>query len=371
MSSNPVTLNAPATDPTPIFEAFRGFASTELLTAAVAEFDLFGRIARCGGALGFDELRAELGLERRPTLVLTIVLRALGLLADDDQGQIALTPLAREHLIPGADFDVSGYVGLAAGSPGVRAMVERLRTNRPFGAGADSDAGSGSMSTDPSVGGDPEGAAFIYREGLDSAMEQAAAARRLTMALAGRARNVAPALAEALPLDGATRLLDVGAGTGLYSFASLQKAPGLRATLWDRPEVLKVARELAVDHVPADRITFLEGDMFADPVPDGCDRILLSNILHDWDEPECQLLVDRLAEALPSGGQLLIHDVFLNDALDGPLPIALYGAHLFELTEGRAYSAGEYSAMLKKAGLNPGPITPTLVHCGVLPGIKA
>jgi hypothetical protein len=73
---------------------------------------------------------------------------------------------------------------------------------------------------------------------------------------------------------------------------------------------------------------------------------------------------------LPAGGQLLIHDVFLNDDLDGPLPIALYSAALFTLTEGRAYSVGEFRSWLTTAGLKPGNVVPTLLHCGVLPGFK-
>jgi hypothetical protein len=79
--------------------------------------------------------------------------------------------------------------------------------------------------------------------------------------------------------------------------------------------------------------------------------MLLSNVLHDWHVPQCRALVSRCAAALPSRGQLLIHDVFLDDALDGPLPVALYSAALFMLTEGRAYSAGEYRGWLREAGL--------------------
>jgi hypothetical protein len=74
---------------------------------------------------------------------------------------------------------------------------------------------------------------------------------------------------------------------------------------------------------------------------------------------------------LPSGGRLLIHDVFLNDALDGPLPIALYSAALFCMTEGRAYSAAEYRGWLSEAGMRPGDVIRTLVHCGALPAIKS
>jgi hypothetical protein len=97
--------------------------------------------------------------------------------------------------------------------------------------------------------------------------------------------------------------------------------------------------------------------------------VLFSNILHDWDEPECRELTARYAAKLPSGGRMLIHDVFLNDTMDGPLPIALYSAALFSVTEGRAYSAAEYRLMLREPGLvADGSVVTTLVHCGVLTG---
>jgi SAM-dependent methyltransferase len=344
------TLVPPRLDPTPIFETFRGNHATELLTAAVVHFDLFATLTP--DPLSFDELRQRLGLEERPAVVLLTALRAFGLLTRDEADRLALTELAREHLVPGGPFDISSYIGLAGQSPGVLEMVERLRTNRPAGASEET------------------GAAFIYREGIESAMEQEKSARQLTLALAGRARNVAPVLAEHYPLPDARKLLDVGGGTGLYAIAWLQRHPGLRAVVWDRPEVLKVATEMAQAHGVAERLECLPGDMFADPVPDDCDVMLLSNVLHDWDVPQCRALIARLAAALPAGGRLLIHDVFLDDDHAGPLPVALYSAALFSLTEGRAYSAREYRSWLGEAGLTAGGLVPTLVHCGVLPGVK-
>jgi hypothetical protein len=84
------------------------------------------------------------------------------------------------------------------------------------------------------------------------------------------------------------------------------------------------------------------------------------------------VLLKRCVDALPAGGRVLIHDVFLDDDLGGPLPIALYSTALFTLTEGRAYSAGEYRGWLQEAGLAPaGRISSTLVHCGVLEGQKS
>jgi SAM-dependent methyltransferase len=342
---------SPMLDPTSIFEIFRGNHGTELLTAAVVHFRVFESLAH--GPMTFDELRRSLALADRPAIVLITALRAFGLIVEDEEDRLTLTELARDHLTPGSHFDVSGYIGLAAEAPGVIEMVERLRTNRPAGAASDE-----------------AGAAFIFKEGIESAMEAEASARSLTLALAGRAKNVAPVLAEKCPLDNARLLLDVAGGSGIYSIAWLLRHPQLKAIVWDRPEVLKVAVEMAEAYEVADRLEARPGDMFKDPVPEGADAILLSNVLHDWDAADCGVLVTRFAGALRPGGRLLIHDVFLNDTLDGPLPIALYSASLFRLTEGRVYSAREYKTWLKDAGLIPGEVVPTLIHCGVLSGIK-
>src|SRR5438105_4586254 len=117
----PTPLPLPQTDPTPIFEAFRGAYSTELLAVAVAHFDLFRRVAE--RAMTMDELRANLGLEPRPATLLVVAMRAMGLLAMDSAGLLGLTPLAREHLVPGGEFYVGDYVGLVADSPGVAEMA--------------------------------------------------------------------------------------------------------------------------------------------------------------------------------------------------------------------------------------------------------
>ena len=343
-------LSIPVNDPTSIFEHFRGSYATELLTTAVAHLKLFEILS--AGPISADALRDRLKLAPRSFVVLTTALRAMGLLGVDQSNQVHLTSLAHEHLNPDGEFYVGDYVGLAAESPGVLAMVDRLRSNQ-LAPAVETDAG----------------AAFIFREGLDSAMESEQSARRLTLALAGRAKNVAPVLAQKLSF-GSETLLDVGGGTGIYAIACLRQHPTLKAIIFDRPEVLKVADEFAHQYGVADRLTCHPGDMFADPLP-AAENILLSNILHDWDVPECQRLVKRCASALKPGGRLMIHDVFLNDDLDGPLPVALYSAALFSLTEGRAYSGREYREWLIEAGLSAGEIIPTLIHCGILAGTKS
>ena len=355
--------SAPQADPAPIFEIFRGSLGTELLVAAIAHFNVFEILS--ADPVAPDKLREKIGLAERPAAVLFTALRAFGLVSADKAGRLLLTGMAREHLVPGAPFDVSDYVSLTRDNPGVLEIVARLKSNKP--------AGSDKPATKKSGSGMPpkkSGVAFIYRKGMDSAMEEEAAARKLTLALAGRAKNCAPVLAQKVDLRKTRVLLDAGGGTGIYSIACLQQYPALRAIVWDRPEVLKVAAEMAAAYGVANRLECRPGDMFADPVPEGVDAILLSNILHDWDIPECRTLVRRCADALPSSGKLLIHDAFLNDAQDGPVAVALYSAALFGLTEGRAYSGAEYREWVTEAGLKPSKAVDTLVHCSVLTSLK-
>ena len=344
-------LVPPITDPTPIFDLHRGHLATELLVAASSHFKVFDRLAQ--GAMEVTRLRGEIGLAERPALVLFTALKAMGLLVER-QGRLSLSELAREHLVSGGPFAVDDYLGLTADHAGVLSTVECLRTNKPQGFAQD--------------GG---GAAFIYKDGMDSAMDQEASARRLTLALSGRAKNIAPVLAARVRLDAVATLLDVGGGTGIYGMACLQRNLRLKLIVWDRPEVLKIAHEMALAYGVAERTTLVPGDMFTDAVPQA-DAMLVSNVLHDWDVPACQTLLGRLSAALPRGGRLLIHDALLNDGLDGPLPVALFSTMLFILTEGRNYSTAEYRAMLRTAGLTPlAEVIPTLVHCGVIEGMKA
>ena len=339
-------LPRPELDPTAIFELFRGSYGSELLAAAIAHFDVFGTLLR--EPMTREQFAEQIGLQQRPAVVLSTALLAMGFLQQDGNGILSLTKLAEEHLVPGCPFDVGNYVGLAATSPGVLEMVERLRTNQPANLSG-------------------EGAAFIYRDGMKSAMEQAELAEHFTLALAGRARNVAPFLAEVLDLSNAKTMVDVGGGTGIYSIACLRAAETLTATVLDRPEVLTTAADFAKEYEVTERIKLVAADMFADDIPPS-DIVLLSNILHDWDVAECRQLVQRCAQVLNPGGQLVIHDVLLNNRLDGPLPIALYSSALFTLTEGRAYSAAEFSGWLEEAGLTVEAPRPTLIHCHALVG---
>jgi SAM-dependent methyltransferase len=90
--------------------------------------------------------------------------------------------------------------------------------------------------------------------------------------------------------------------------------------------------------------------MFEGEWPVGYDVILLSNVLHDWDDSVAEALLAKASRALPPGGLLLVHDAFLDARKTGPLPVALYSALLMHSTEGRCYSLGEMRRYLDGVG---------------------
>jgi hypothetical protein len=118
------------------------------------------------------------------------------------------------------------------------------------------------------------------------------------------------------------------------------------------------------------RVRFLAGDMLTDELP-RTDLLLAASLFHDWPVATCQLLAHKFAGALKPGGEIWIHDAYLNDALDGPLAVTDYSVMLFTGTKGRAYSRQEYRSWLTRAGLKPSPENiPTLMDYGLIWAVK-
>ena len=90
--------------------------------------------------------------------------------------------------------------------------------------------------------------------------------------------------------------------------------------------------------------------MFKDDWPEG-DILLLSNVLHDWDIPEVRKLFEKAAAALSTSGLLVIHEAFINNEKNGPLPVAENSALLMNITQGKCYCPNEYGAILEEQTL--------------------
>ena len=143
----------------------------------------------------------------------------------------------------------------------------------------------------------------------------------------------------------------------------------MRGTVVDQPPVDRICRRLIEERGLAERVHVVPGDMF-DDLPAGCDVHLFSNVLHDWDVPEVQALLNRSHEALPPGGLLIIHDAFVNATKTGPVHVAEYSALLMHSTQGKCYSTAEYAELLEKAGFTPGGYHDTAAARGFMTAVK-
>ena len=149
--------------------------------------------------------------------------------------------------------------------------------------------------------------------------------------------------------------MDVGGALGTLPISVLQHYPQLTAVMVDLPPVKPLAEENVAKLAMAERIQVVAADFFKDDLPAGADLITLSLILHDWDDPECRIILKRCFEALEPGGSLLILEKALNDERTGPLFPALMNLNMLVATGGRERTMGEYAALLTDVGfIDPG-----------------
>lgn len=344
-------LHIPSPDPAPITRHLRAMFGSRLLLAAVHHLNVFDALS--AGSLPVAELSRRLGLAERPAMVLLPALCAMNLLRYDDAGRLCITELGR-YLSQAQTPNLIGYTGLEKDDPGVLEMALRLRNDGPLET--------------------PQGISFVKEGEGPSPMDDANLARKFTLGLAGRAQYLSPIVAANMSKREG-HLLDVAGGTGYYTYEWLLNNPRSTATLLDRPAVLTVAAELlgefarsgrpGADTVGA-RVTLLPGDMLTDDLPP-TDLLLAASLFHDWPTPTCQRLAHRFAAALRPGGEIWVHDAFLNDALDGPPAVTDYSAQLFWGTKGRCYSRAEYRNWFAQAGLEPtAEAIPTQLDYGLI-----
>ena len=161
-------------------------------------------------------------------------------------------------------------------------------------------------------------------------------------------------------------VLDVAGGSGIYACSLVARHPHLRGAVFEKPPVDRIARECIARQDCAAQVDVIAGDMFKDAWPAGFDTHLISNVLHDWDEPLVRDLLAKSHAALLPGGLLILHDAYINAEKTGPLHVAEYSALLMNITEGKCYSLAEMRVYLDGAGFEWMDYQPTAVSRGYI-----
>jgi SAM-dependent methyltransferase len=168
-----------------------------------------------------------------------------------------------------------------------------------------------------------------------------------------RAAAQAQAVIKRIDLTGVRKTLDIGGGSGAYSIAFERAKRDIRATIFDLPDVIPLARAYVKKSRAAGKVDFIEGDFRRDGFGGGYDLILLSAIIHMNSLLENLRLFKKAAQALKPGGQLVIQDYIMNEDRTRPDQGALFALNMLARTEaGDTYTEREVRTLMKKAGLS-------------------
>ncbi|AHM05300.1 hypothetical protein roselon_03022 [Roseibacterium elongatum DSM 19469] len=279
-----------------ISEIAFGFMGSKALFAAL-EHGVFTSLA--GGASDAASVAKASDLDTDRAETLLTALAGLGLVVPQGQGQFVNSPAAEAFLVKGAKYDFGDYLRLQVGRQ-MYGLLDQI-----------DDALTGAL---------PEEATASYAEWFADPDEARLYSESQHSGSLGPARQ----LIKRLDLSQATRLLDVGGGTGAFAITLCEANPGLSATIVDFPTVAALGRSYVQKAGLSDRISYIEGNALETDWPGGQDVILMSYLFSGVPGVTHDGLIRAAMERLNPGGLLLIHDFVVHADRTGPKLAALW-----------------------------------------------
>jgi ubiquinone/menaquinone biosynthesis C-methylase UbiE len=293
----------------------RGFSRARILLTAV-ELDVFTLLAK--EPLSVDESVKMLGSDLRATTIFLDALVAMDLLVKEDDRYGTSSQVV--HLL------TEGYEGSIL--PGLLHTAHLWKTWSQL-TDVVLDGGPASR-TD--TGGEDQTKAFIG-------------------AMHVGALRIAPELVKTIDPGTARKLIDVGGGSGSYTIGFLRAVPDMRATLFDLPDVIPMARERISEEGLIDRVTLVGGDYNEDNLPSGHDLALLSAIIHQNSHEQNVALYKNVYGALDHGGRIIVRDYAMSSDRTEPASGALFAINMLVNTAGgNSYTLEEIREGLEEAG---------------------
>jgi len=165
------------------------------------------------------------------------------------------------------------------------------------------------------------------------------------------AAKLAPAIVTAVNPGHAKTLLDVGGASGTYTLAFLQAAPQMKGTLFDKPEVVEMARKRLGEAGALDRVSLVGGDFYGDEFPPGHDLAFVSAIIHQNSPAQNLDLYRKVFRSLNPGGRIIIRDHVMEPDRTRPKDGAIFAVNMLVGTSGgNTYTYEEIRSGLAQAG---------------------
>ncbi len=287
------------TDPAPVLDLIDGFRRSQTLFAAVQ--------------LGiFDGLRPDGPDVQR----LLDACASLGLLAKSDSGW-ANTEIADTYLRSESPSSLAGYVRFA--SAGLYLKWANL-AEAVGGEAARKSNDLGSLETKP----------HAHRDFMDG--------------MQGFGMLSSTHIASVFDLSAFSTFIDLGGSTGHLALAILERYPAMKAGVFDLPEVIETTKLYT-----GKKASLHAGNFFIDPLPPA-DLYGLGKVLHNCGEQNIAILLDRIYQALPPGGGLLVAERLLDEDRCGPVHVHMSSLNMLVASMGRERTFSEYRPYLLQAG---------------------
>jgi precorrin-6B methylase 2 len=286
------------------------------------------------GAKTVEEVEGETAASPRGLAAIMNALVGMQLLTRDDDGRYALTPESATFLVSTKPAFHGGIILHTSGQliPKWLRLNEIVATGRPIAA----------------VNQEQTGGEFFHNfvEGLFPMSYPAASA-----------------LAAELRLEKDARVLDLAAGSGVWSIALAQSASGVSVTVVDWPEVVPVTRKVVTRFGLLGHYRFVEGDLHEADFGSGHHVATLGHILHSEGEAKSRELIRKTFDALAPGGTIAIAEFLVNDDRRGPAMGLFFAVNMLVNTEhGDTFSFEQIRSWLEEAGFRdarlldvPGP----------------
>jgi 3-hydroxy-5-methyl-1-naphthoate 3-O-methyltransferase len=314
---------APAVTPQRLMQTLNGYAPGIMIDAAI-QLGIFDALS--SGALTSTEVAERCRLSVRGTRPVLDALAGLDWLKKEDD-RYSLVPESTTFLVKTSPAFQGGIVRhhLHKMLPVWQQLENVMRSGTPAKC----------------LDGEQEGSAY-FREFVPALFSLNYAAGRMLAKTLLAEREDRP-----------VRVLDVGAGSGVFGIAFAAANPRVAVTAADWKDVLSITREIARQWNVLDRFSFAEGDLFESDFGSGFDVAVLGNILHMEGPERCQALLRKTYGALSSGGTIAIFEFVPEDDRSGPpMPLIFSVTMLVHTTNGDTYTFSQLNQWLAEAGFS-------------------
>lgn len=153
-------------------------------------------------------------------------------------------------------------------------------------------------------------------------------------------------------LPSGSRVLDVAAGSGVWSLPMAERNKGIKVDALDFPSVLEVTKRFAAKHGVAERFSYISGNWSdCELEPEAYEIVCLGHILHSEGRQRSIALLKEVHRCLKLGGKVVIAEMISdNERVAAAFPL-LFALNMFLLTdEGCVFSEGELHDLLLDLG---------------------